>query len=87
MMSVKGILGPQENMMISPQLSPQGMADGMGSHGPGNPENLMFVHEGPCQNTLGELQEVRLLVMQYENTDLRAALAIGERIWRMFGFV
>jgi hypothetical protein len=42
MMSMKGILGPQENMTISPQLRPQGMAADKGSHGPGNPENMMF---------------------------------------------
>jgi hypothetical protein len=68
MMSMKGILGPQENMMITPQLRPQGMAADRGSHGPGNPENMMFsaamfVHEDHCQDALRELQEGRLLDM------------------------
>jgi hypothetical protein len=42
MISMKGILGPHENMMISPQMRLQVMAADMGSHGPGNPENMRF---------------------------------------------
>ncbi|XP_055978678.1 B-cell CLL/lymphoma 9 protein isoform X4 [Sorex fumeus] len=46
MMSVQGMMGPQQNIMIPPQMRPRGMAAdvGMGafSQGPGNPGNMMF---------------------------------------------
>jgi hypothetical protein len=46
----------------SPQLRTQGMAADMGTHGPGSPENMMFldatfIHKDPCQDALRELQE------------------------------
>ncbi|XP_015673199.1 B-cell CLL/lymphoma 9 protein [Protobothrops mucrosquamatus] len=46
MMSMQGMIAPQQNIMIPPQMRPRGMAAdvGMGgfSQGPGNPGNLMF---------------------------------------------
>lgn len=46
MMSMQGMIGPQQNIMIPPQMRPRGMAAdvGMGgfSQGPGNPGNMMF---------------------------------------------
>ncbi|XP_031230782.1 B-cell CLL/lymphoma 9 protein isoform X1 [Mastomys coucha] len=46
MMSMQGMMGPQQNIMIPPQMRPRGMAAdvGMGgfSQGPGNPGNMMF---------------------------------------------
>lgn len=46
MMSMQGMMGPQQNIMIPPQMRPRGMATdvGMGgfSQGPGNPGNMMF---------------------------------------------
>ncbi|XP_011364618.1 B-cell CLL/lymphoma 9 protein isoform X3 [Pteropus vampyrus] len=46
MMSMPGMMGPQQNIMIPPQMRPRGMAAdvGMGgfSQGPGNPGNMMF---------------------------------------------
>ncbi|XP_078512903.1 B-cell CLL/lymphoma 9 protein [Lissotriton helveticus] len=46
LMSMQGMMGPQQNLMIPPQMRPRGMAAdiGMGgfSQGPGNPGNMMF---------------------------------------------
>ncbi|XP_070606335.1 B-cell CLL/lymphoma 9 protein isoform X2 [Erythrolamprus reginae] len=46
MMSMQGMIAPQQNIMIPPQMRPRGMAAdvGMGgfSQGPGNPGNIMF---------------------------------------------
>lgn len=46
MMSMQGMMGPQQNIMIPPQMRPRGMAAdvGMGgfNQGPGNPGNMMF---------------------------------------------
>lgn len=46
MMSMQGMMGPQQSIMIPPQMRPRGMAAdvGMGgfSQGPGNPGNMMF---------------------------------------------
>ncbi|XP_069863645.1 B-cell CLL/lymphoma 9 protein isoform X2 [Dipodomys merriami] len=45
-MSMQGMMGPQQSLMIPPQMRPRGMAAdvGMGgfSQGPGNPGNMMF---------------------------------------------
>ncbi|XP_006764233.1 PREDICTED: B-cell CLL/lymphoma 9 protein isoform X2 [Myotis davidii] len=46
MMSMQGMMGPQQNIMVPPQMRPRGMAAdvGMGGfgQGPGNPGNMMF---------------------------------------------
>ncbi|KAM5179752.1 B-cell CLL/lymphoma 9 protein isoform 2-T3 [Mantella aurantiaca] len=46
LMSMQGMMGPQQNLMIPPQMRPRGMPTdvGMGgfSQGPGNPGNMMF---------------------------------------------
>ncbi|XP_048207855.1 B-cell CLL/lymphoma 9 protein isoform X2 [Perognathus longimembris pacificus] len=46
MMSMQGMMGPQQNIMIPPQMRPRGMAADVGlggfSQGPGNPGNMMF---------------------------------------------
>ncbi|MFT7799487.1 B-cell CLL/lymphoma 9 protein [Arapaima gigas] len=45
MMSLHGMGGPQQTMMMPPQMRPRGMAADMGmgfNPGPGNPGNLMF---------------------------------------------
>ncbi|CAB1328027.1 unnamed protein product [Coregonus sp. 'balchen'] len=45
MMSLHGMGGPQQTMMMPPQMRPRGMAGDMGmgfNPGPGNPGNLMF---------------------------------------------
>ncbi|XP_067889016.1 B-cell CLL/lymphoma 9 protein [Heterodontus francisci] len=45
MMSLQGMVGPQQNMMIPPQMRPRGMAADVGmefNQGPGNPGNMMF---------------------------------------------
>jgi hypothetical protein len=47
-MSTQGMMGLQQNIMIPPQMRPQGMAADVGtggfSQGPGNPENMMFCY-------------------------------------------
>ncbi|XP_021485722.2 B-cell CLL/lymphoma 9 protein-like [Meriones unguiculatus] len=43
MMSMHGMMEPQQNIMIPPQMRPWSMAaDGGFSQGPGNPGNVMF---------------------------------------------
>lgn len=46
LMSMQGMMGPQQNLMIPPQMRPRGMPTdvGMGGfgQGPGNPGNMMF---------------------------------------------
>ncbi|KAM8976188.1 B-cell CLL/lymphoma 9 protein isoform 1-T1 [Pelodytes ibericus] len=46
LMSMQGMMGPQQNLMIPPQMRPRGMPTDVGmsgfSQGPGNPGNMMF---------------------------------------------
>uniref|UniRef100_A0A8C5LNL1 BCL9 transcription coactivator n=1 Tax=Leptobrachium leishanense TaxID=445787 RepID=A0A8C5LNL1_9ANUR len=46
LMSMQGMMGPQQNLMIPPQMRPRGMPTDIGmsgfSQGPGNPGNMMF---------------------------------------------
>ncbi|MEE6509363.1 hypothetical protein FKM82_025766 [Ascaphus truei] len=46
LMSMQGMMGPQQNLMIPPQMRPRGMPTDVGmsgfGQGPGNPGNMMF---------------------------------------------
>ncbi|XP_064413510.1 B-cell CLL/lymphoma 9 protein isoform X1 [Latimeria chalumnae] len=46
MMSLQGMVGPQQSMMMPPQMRPRSMATDLGmagfNQGPGNPGNMMF---------------------------------------------